>query len=89
MGDAFRLGHWVTKVATSLDALVLMDRKDHLNDMVKVTVGMEAIWQEQDLSINEEEAKAELELAMQQARQSGEKMDEERLAAQVYEAVKV
>ena len=57
--------------------------------MVRVTVGMEDIWQKEDLSIDEEEAKAELEVALEQARQSGEKMDEEKLAAQVYEAVKV
>ena len=57
--------------------------------MAKVTVGMEAIWQEQDLSIDEEQAKAELELALEQARESGEKMDEQRLGEQVYEAVKV
>lgn len=57
--------------------------------MVRVTVGMEAIWQEQDLDIDEEQAKAELESALEDARQSGEDIDEDKLAAQVYEAVKV
>ena len=57
--------------------------------MVRVTVGMEAIWQEQDLAIDEEQGKAELESALEDARQSGEDIDEEKLAAQVYEAVKV
>ena len=57
--------------------------------MVRVTVGMEAIWQEQDLAIDEEQGKAELESALEDAKQTGEDIDEEKLAAQVYEAVKV
>ena len=57
--------------------------------MVRVTVGMEAIWQEQELVIDEEQAKAELESALEDARATGEDIDEEKLAAQVYEAVKV
>lgn len=49
---------------------------------------MEAIWQEQNLSIDEEQAKAEMEQVKQEALRSGEELDEGKLAAQVFEAMK-
>ena len=82
----------MTDKATSVmsnNILLCLHREDHLKDMVRVTVGMEAIWQEQDLVVDEEQGKAELQSAIEDARRTGEDVDEEKLAAQVYEAVKV
>lgn len=71
------------------DAVVLADRREDLELMQKAIMAVDFIFKEQKLSVSETALIEEVNEALDEARQSGQELDVERLKEQAFELLKV